>query len=341
MKDGKLEVYAEHADKISTYSTAELDDTDSFLGRCNFASGIYLRIKQHMAELSRCRYMPNRLQEGRFPLSAKARADAARIAQIIRTNKGLPLMCDTHRPAHYDVTTVTHRADACLNEGVNGFGIYWVVPKASGGVAILALMDTWTPEEEALFNVGGGVPAAEACAALLGLRAVREHDIMQDHHEDLLQLSDSSTTDLKMSSLKIGAPVMDAIRDEWLVECGRLTPWNVSLEHIFREKHAGTPTKAGVFLSRTLPVCYQGLTFPPSPRATPLGTTPYTRASFSVRSIPACHPRFNVGSDLLSKQQWDLFVATILAAGLPEPIRISLSEANRDLSTVLACLRDS
>ena len=283
IKPDKLAAYAEQADSIASHMVADHEEVDSFLGRCNFASGIILRIKQRMGALSRCRYMPNRLQEGRFPLSTEASSDTAAIGALLRENKGLPLMCDTSRPFHGDITTVTHRSDACLNEsGQNGFGVYWVVPNPNGGVKIFALLDTWSTEEEALFDRGGGVPAAEACAALLGVRAVRQHNVMQPHHRDLLQLSDSSTTAVKFASLKLGAPVMDSIRDHWLAECELLSPWRVSLEHTFRE--------------------------------------------------------YNVGSDLLSKQEFQLFVDTIVAAGLPAPIRIELSPANRDLSAVLSCL---
>ena len=39
-----------------------------------------------------------------------------------------------------------------------------------------------------------------------------------------------------------------------------------------------------------------------------------------------------------SKQQWDLFVRTLMAAGLPQPTRIELSASNRDLSDVLSSL---
>jgi hypothetical protein len=284
IKNQKLPLYAEQADTIAASTTCSHDAADSFLGRCNFASSIYLSIKQNMGEINRCRWVKSRLNPSIFPLSNLARTNAANIATLIRANKGLPLMCNTNRPHHADITTVTHRADACLNEtGENGFGIFWIIPNTNGTIRILALMDIWSATEEQLFDKGGGVPAAEACAALLGVRAVEQHKIMLPHHKDLLQLSDSSTTATKFSSLKLGAVVMDDIRDNWINACKNLLPHRVSISHLPRE--------------------------------------------------------FNVGSDLLSKQQWGLFVRTLMAAGLPRPTRIELSAANRDLSDVLSSLQ--
>ena len=284
IKTDKLPTYVAQARSIGNSAVCSIDEADSFLGRMNFGSGVYLRIKQHMFEISRCRHMPNRLSEGWFPLSFKARADALTIAKILEADVGLPLMCDLTRPHHASINTVTHRADACLGEKINGFGIYFTVPDASGQVQIYALMDTWTDVETQMFDNAGGVPAAEACAALFGVRAVKQFALLQKHHSDLLQLSDSITTAIKFASLKLGAEVMNDIRDAWLAECETLLPCKVSIEHIWRE--------------------------------------------------------YNVGSDLLSKQQYELFEKTIMAAGLSRPTRIYLSPENRDLTTTLrACTK--
>ena len=310
IKDQKLPLYAEQADTIAASTTCSHDSADSFLGRCNFASSIYLSIKQNMGEINRCRWVKSRLNPTIFPLSNLARTKAANIATLIRENKGLPLMCNTNRPHHADITTVCHRADACLNEtGENGFGIYWIIPNTDGTIRVLALMDVWSTAEELLFDKGGGVPAAEACAALLGVRAVEQHKIMQPHHRDLLQLSDSSTTATKFSSLKLGAVVMDDIRDNWISACEHLRPHRVSISHLPREFNVSHA--------------------PHSPN----GWFKQGPGSHSLWGV-----NMQVGSDLLSKQQWDLFVRTLMAAGLPQPTRIELSASNRDLSDVLSSL---
>jgi hypothetical protein len=59
----------------------------------------------------------------------------------------------------------------------------------------------------------------------------------------------------------------------------------------------------------------------------------------SSKCIPAavdwCCREVNVGADLLSKGRWDLFQIVCREAGLPPPIRISLSAPNRDISDCL------
>jgi hypothetical protein len=56
----------------------------------------------------------------------------------------------------------------------------------------------------------------------------------------------------------------------------------------------------------------------------------------SVKHIPAtvdwCAREVNVGADLLSKGRWDLFQIVCAEAGLPPPIRLTLSAANRDVT---------
>ena len=56
----------------------------------------------------------------------------------------------------------------------------------------------------------------------------------------------------------------------------------------------------------------------------------------STKWIPAsvdwCAREVNVGADLISKGRWDLFQIVCREAGLPPPIRLSLSAHSRDVS---------
>ena len=148
-------------------------------------------------------------------------------------------MCDTMRPTHDQPHVITQRGDACLKEedGYNGFGLWWVVPNASGPPAIYAAFGKWSPtEEEAL---GRNIAAAEAVTQLIGDRVIASQGWLQPHHCAVLELTDSETTERKFASLRWGSEALDRIRDLWQ---GRVAdrPVPTILEFIPREINVGS-----------------------------------------------------------------------------------------------------
>jgi hypothetical protein len=221
----------------------------------------------------------SRLRREVTHISKEIKQDLRIAAQRLRTDTGLPLMCAYAWPDHSAPTTITMRADACLNEGWNGFGFWFVIPAAPGvipPVSIIAAFDEWTAVEQAA--LGHNTPAAEALGLLIGHRLCARVQPWTPLHQDLLVLTDSETSAQKFGALRMGSKLMDAIRDAWL------------------------------------------------------------QVDASIPLVGVCDylPRdFNVGADLLSKNRWDLFCATLAEANLPPPTRICIHVNDRDTSALL------
>ena len=62
-------------------------------------------------------------------------------------------------------------------------------------------------------------------------------------------------------------------------------------------------------------------------------------ASVLPTTVEHCWREMNTGSDLLSKNRWELFKATLIAAGLEAPRRIFLSPKDRNIEDLISASR--
>ena len=274
----KLLAYIEHCNVVKNKHFEHNTEIDSLLGQLGHAASTNVEIKQHTARLTASRNLKvSGFTRDVTHITAGIKQDLDAVVDIMKNDVGLPLLCEFYWPDHGAATTITIRTDACLNEGWNGFGVWITIPPDSHEPpVIIAMFDEWTPAEQAA--LGHNTPAAEAIGLLIGHRVVRRLKLWGNHHKDLLALTDSETSSMKLASLRMGSSLMDAIRDAWLAVDADI-PLNGVCDYIPRD--------------------------------------------------------FNVGADLLSKNRWDLFTATLQAAGLPPPTRVTICESDRDVSTIL------
>ena len=274
----KLLAYIEHCTEVKSKDFEHNKSIDSLLGQLGHAASTNVEIKQHTARLTAARNLKiSGLTREVTHITAGIKQDLEEVVTIMQSDVGLPLLCDFYWPDHGADSTITIRTDACLNEGWNGFGIWIIIPSgAEQPPAIIAMLSEWTTTEQAA--LGHNTPAAEAIGLLVAHRVVRRRKLWSDHHKDLLALTDSETSSMKLGTLRMGSTLMDAIRDAWL-EVDADIPLNGVCDYIPRD--------------------------------------------------------YNVGSDLLSKNRWDLFCETLRAAGLPAPTLVNIHAEDRDVSTLL------
>jgi hypothetical protein len=211
-------------------------EVDQLLGQLNHAATVETRLKQHVGALNTARHLKRSgLRKAVTPISSRIRADLTRAAAILRANEGLPLLCEWRWPEAHAVTTVSMRCDACLNEGWNGFGAWFIVPDAAGAIQIFAIFDEWTAEEQG--KLGHNTPAAEALGVTISSLVFDRECWARPHHTDLLALSDSETTAMKFATVKLGSRTMDSIRDLWL-ERAEARPVVSTCDHLPREFNA-------------------------------------------------------------------------------------------------------
>ena len=211
----KLEAYAAFCDKVALMTFIPHKLVDRLLGEINHAASVETELKQHVGALNRARHVKTRLNKDITPNSEGIRYDLRCAAAIMRTDRGLPLLCEWRWPDAHAITTISLRSDACLNEGWNGFGAWFIVPRATGVIDIFAIFDEWSELEQ--LQLGHNTPAAEALGVSISAKVCDREGWAQPHHLDLLALSDSETTAMKFAAVKMGSRLMDTIRDDWLV----------------------------------------------------------------------------------------------------------------------------
>ena len=288
IKESKLQKYIESWSEIKELTKMSNEIHDQLLGRLTYAATAYLELKDVAAIVNDCKHTTHRMPTGWFPFSNLARGAMEHAIGVLKRDRGLPMLPIFDIPMHDQISTITLRGDASLNEdnGYNGFGIWFLLPNKVGPPTNLCLFDEWSPEEQKL--LGRNTPMAEALCLVLGTRACTSQAVrkfMQTWHEKCLQLTDSESCSMKFDSLRAGSVCLDAARAEWqrlqeVPDNGVLPSW---VQHTHRE--------------------------------------------------------MNTGSDLLSKARWDLFRATLLAAGLGDATRIFLSDKDRDVKDLLMAKR--
>ena len=86
---------------------------------------------------------------------------------------------------------------------------------------------------------GRNIAAAEAACVFIGDRVLETYQWCDTHHCDVLQLTDSLTTFMKFSSLRVGSHAMDCLRNKWLQSCtSRAIP--TTCDYIPREFNVGS-----------------------------------------------------------------------------------------------------
>ena len=233
----KLDVYADHCDAVAGKAYALDKEVDQLLGQLNHAASVETAIKQHVGSLNTARHAKTRLRKALTPISEQTIRDLRAAAAIMRADKGLPLLCEYRWPEAHATTTISMRCDACLNEGWNGFGAWFIVPRPDEGMDVFALFSEWTPHEQQA--LGHNTPAAEALGVLISALVCDREGWQQAHHTDLLALTDSETTATKFGTVRLGSHTMDVIRDRWL-ERAQLRSLYSICDHLPREFNVGT-----------------------------------------------------------------------------------------------------
>ena len=217
-----------------------------------------------------------------LPVTKSLASSAIQIADILERGEGIPLFCDIRRPWHYETSTLTQRTDASLPSAeetstYNGFGGWFLSRTIEGMITIHAFYGEWTTLEKQKF--AGCIAAAEGVTVVFGSILTKAHSLLQKHHKNLLQLTDSLVAEMKYNKMSYGNAMIEKSRVKWETH-SKFDTGCAYLDYIPRE--------------------------------------------------------WNVGGDLLSKGHWDTFCAVCMAAGLPMPILIELTPAQRDISYLWA-----
>ena len=328
IKPSKLAKYIDEWLPLTLLHVIHLDALDKLLGQLTYAATVYLELKTLSAIVNDCRVVavaqlpvhasgeqwrvvaeqitPNgargckRTWDGAhgareartptpsdaFPFPLIARDAVKEAITILKRDTGLPMLPKLTRPRHFDLSTITHRGDASLNEecGYSGWGLWYLVPHPTQPPSVYAIFDEWTPLEQK--ELGHDVPSAESAVLIFGSRGLSAHNIAEPWHDEFLQMSDSESCEMSYASLRWGSVRLDAMKHHWQ-----------ELQD--------------------------------------------TRSNVPPTTVEWCSREFNTGSDLLSKNRWELFKATIRAAGLGEATRLFLSAADRDIMDLIKATRSS
>ena len=92
-------------------------------------------IKRHSPARSRALHDKGRQNKEVVLITPPVAAALNAAAIIMEQDAGLPLLCDFTHPDPFAASTITARSDACLNEGWNGFGFWWIVPRPGATTA--------------------------------------------------------------------------------------------------------------------------------------------------------------------------------------------------------------
>jgi hypothetical protein len=233
----KLDHYADHCVAVANMKFATDQEVDQVLGQLNHAASVETGIKQHVGALNTARHMRTKLRKHLTPISATIARDLLAAAAIMRLDQGLPLLCEYRWPSAHALSTVSMRCDACLNEGWNGFGAWFIVPNPTGTISIYALFSEWTEEEQRA--LGHNTPGAEALGVLISARVFDREGWQLPHHTDLLALTDSETTASKFATVRLGSRLMDTVRDQWL-RSAALRSISTVCDHLPREFNVGS-----------------------------------------------------------------------------------------------------
>jgi len=216
----------EYTEKWSRFITSDFHthtSRDEIAGQMNHASTIHINIKPLTKSVIKARHVKvSGMKQPMFKINIKVKDDIAEAVRILARNQGIPMMCTTFKPQHWQANVITQRGDACLNEsdGYNGFGCWWFIPDQPQP-RIVAIMDKWTEAEELI--LGRNIPAAEAITTLIGGRTLIELGGTESY-DHYLTYTDSETTYVKFNSMKMGSNELDTIRDAWLSQNEALKP---------------------------------------------------------------------------------------------------------------------
>ena len=239
VKQEKLTAYASSC-KAMSGRTATMDKVlESRVGELDHAAQAEPDIKPLLGPFYDCLYV----KQTRFknpslrPISMKLSHNVDKIVPILEANVGLPLFCDTRRPRHYEVTTLTLRTDASLPSATetcsyNGFGGWFLSRQPDGTLVIHAFYGEWTTEEKMKF--AGCIAAAEGATVVFGSILAKARTLMQPHHTDLLELTDSLVAEIKYNKLSYGNPMIERSRLQW-EKVSVFDPFFASIDYIPRE----------------------------------------------------------------------------------------------------------
>jgi len=216
LRNPKPSLYAQAWDAYALNTVVDTQLSQSVLGQMNYAATVDLRIKGCSSSTNRAMHVNSRLSNSNMhPLPRRAADDICKAANLMRQDVGINLFCDTIIPLHSDLSTISQRSDACLNEpdNYNGFGVWWLIPQPNGKPKIIAAFDKWTENEEVSF--GKNIAAAEAVGVVLGGRLLDDSISILPSHTSLLQLSDSETTFVKFNNVRLGSKVLELLRSVW------------------------------------------------------------------------------------------------------------------------------
>ena len=296
IKKKKIRKYLDDWAEVVQLKTISHNRLDQLTGRLTYAATACLELKGVAALVNDCVQRPRNVTSNKrkawctqgdqggqgnfFDFPAKARNAVQYAMEELERDEGLPLLPRFELPRRGELSTICIWSDACLNEddGYNGFGIWFLIPREGQKPEIFALFDVWSKEEEQ--HLGHNVPLAEGVCFPLALRAVAAARMAKTIHDATLHFSDSEGGSLKFGSLKTGSIPLDNTRTCWqkLQDC-----------------NAHVPPTWIVFTPR----------------------------------------EFNTGSDCLSKGRYELFCATLKAAGLGNPTRIYLSSEDRNIMDLI------
>ena len=242
IKKSKLLKYEESWNEVKVLSTMSNEIHDQLLGRLTYAATAYLELKPVAAIVNDCKYSTHRMTTpGLFPFSNTARAAMDFAVGILKKDEGLPVLPIFDIPKHDQVSTITLRGDASLNEenGYNGFGIWFLIPQTSGPPINLALFDEWSEEEQEL--LGRDTPMAEGLCLVLGLRFLAANPWLKPWHTSILQLTDSESCSMKFASLRAGSVRLDNARAAWQkLQEGNPNVLPAWVQHTHREMNTGS-----------------------------------------------------------------------------------------------------
>ena len=222
IKKDKSDAYATRCESLATRKATVLEVLEQRIGELGHAAQAELDIKPLMGPFYACQFInAEALRYDNLdlrPVTTSLISAISEIVPILKASKGLPLFCDIRRPWHYDFSTLTQRTDASLpslteTETYNGFGGWFLSQNADGTMTVHAFYGEWTAEEKVKF--GGCIAAAEGVTVTFGSILTVSHKIMQKHHKDLLQLTDSLVAETKFNKLSYGNEMIERARLKW------------------------------------------------------------------------------------------------------------------------------
>ena len=215
IKPSKLAKYVESWEEITHLHQISDKVHDQLTGRLTYAATVHLELKAVAAIVNDCRYATHRLHTGLSPFSPMARSAVRYAIDVLKADKGLPLLPTCTFPKHDAESTITIRGDAALNEeGVNGWGFWILVPQPDGAPPIIYVCgDEWSAEEQE--KLGRDVPMAECLALIFETRLMASRNIAQPMHKATLQVTDSGSCKFKFGSLRAGSVRLDGARAHW------------------------------------------------------------------------------------------------------------------------------